>query len=160
MTLSQIHLEIHGKPVGKGRPKFSTKTGRAYTPKATVLAEKEIRQAWREAGQPRLPDAALEIVVKLYVQRPQSHYKKNGELSAEGERHPIPRNKKPDVDNAIKLVMDALNSQAYKDDVQIAKATVLRFWGEWPKTVITIKELDVAEHSMLSLQQEPPKEGL
>lgn len=156
MTMQKIRLEIHGKPVGKGRPKFSTKTGRAYTPKQTVLAEREIRQAWREQGEPRLPDTALEILIELYVQRPQSHYKKDGSLSAEGLRHPIPRNKKPDVDNALKLVMDALNSMAYRDDVQIANATVRRFWGEWPKTVIEVKELDVGSHALLAMPEESP----
>lgn len=139
----EIDLVIQGAPVGKGRAKFSTKTGAVYTPKATVLAEREIRQAWREAGEQRLPDVALELNLDLYVQRPQSHFKKNGELSTEGLRHPIPRNKKPDMDNALKLAMDALNSRAYKDDVQVAKVIMVRHWGEWPKTVINIKELQV-----------------
>jgi len=142
MTMEEINIEVHGNPTGKGRP-FVLKTGHTFTPKGTVLAEREIRQAWREAGEQRMPDAALEIVVELFVQRPQSHFKKSGGLSSEGLRHPLPRNKKPDVDNALKLVMDALNSQAYKDDVQIAKATVIRHWGEWPKTVIKIKEFTV-----------------
>lgn len=152
MTMQEIHLIFDGDPVGKERPKFNTKTKVAYTPKKTAIAEKEIRSLWREAGKPRLPDVALELVIELYVQRPQAHFKKNGELSTEGLRHPIPRNKKPDVDNAIKLVMDALNKHAYKDDVQIAKATVVRFWGEWPKTVIKVKELDVEEYGLLSMQ--------
>lgn len=151
-TVSFFTIEIHGNPVGKDRPKFNTKTGRVYTTKQTVLAEREVRQAWREAGQPRLPDAALELVVELYVQRPKGHFKQNGELSAEGLRHPIPRNKKPDIDNALKLVMDALNSQAYKDDVQIAKVTVMRHWGDWPKTVITVKELPIEQAGLLPVQ--------
>jgi hypothetical protein len=138
--VSEVNLQIHGNPVGKGRPKFSSKNGRVYTPKQTVLAEREIRQAWREEGEPRLPDVALEMRVDLYVQRPQGHFKKNGELSTEGNRHPVPKNKKPDVDNALKLVMDALNSRAYKDDVQVAKVILVRHWGEWPKTEISIKE--------------------
>lgn len=144
MIVPEIHLVFDGDPVGKERPKFNTQTKVAYTPKKTVIAEREIRSLWREAGKPRLADdSALELIIELYVQRPQSHLKRNGELSAEGLRHPIPRNKKPDVDNAIKLVMDSLNKHAYKDDVQIAKASVIRHWGEWPKTEITVKELTV-----------------
>ena len=153
MTVPEINLVFDGDPVGKERPKFNTQTKVAYTPKKTVIAEKEIRSLWREAGKPRLDDVALELVIELYVQRPQSHFKKNGELTAEGLRHPVPRNKKPDVDNAIKLVMDALNKHAYKDDVQIAKATVVRFWGEWPKTVINVKELNIEQHEMLRMRR-------
>lgn len=148
-TVSIFTIEINGKPVGKDRPKFNMQTGRVYTTKQTVLAEREVRQAWRDAGKPRLTDAALELVIELYVQRPNGHFKKNGDLSAEGLRHPIPRNKKPDVDNALKLVMDALNSQAYKDDVQIAKVTVTRHWGDWPKTVVTVKELPIGNDALL-----------
>jgi Holliday junction resolvase RusA-like endonuclease len=50
--------------------------------------------------------------------------------------------------------MDALNSMAYRDDVQIASARVLRYWGEWPKTIIRVKELNVEEHALLKVQQE------
>lgn len=76
--------------------------------------------------------------------RPRGHFRKNGELSAEGLRHPVPRNRKPDVDNALKLICDALNTRAYRDDVLIAKATVERVWGEWPETTIRISSYGVS----------------
>lgn len=63
------------------------------------------------------------------VERPGSHFNSRGELSAEGLRHPLPENRKPDVDNALKLVMDALNGRAYKDDVQITTSREMKRWS-------------------------------
>ena len=135
-----ISLRIVGPAVGKGRPRV-LKTGRTYTPKPTVLAEEAIRTAWREAGEVRLPDdAAVSLVVQLCIERPAGHFKRDGSLSAEGQRHPIPR-RKPDLDNAAKLVMDALNGFAYRDDAQVASLVVHRFWGSKAGTYVFLMPL-------------------
>lgn len=135
----QIHIEIAGRPSGKGRPRFDSRSGRAYTDDATNRAENDLRAVWRESGEPRMPDdAALAIAITLIVQRPAGHFRKDGTLSAEGRRHPVPRNKKPDLDNAVKLVMDALNGRAYRDDVQVALLHAVRVWGDRPQTEVAL----------------------
>lgn len=140
--MPEFTIIVSGKPVGKGRPKFNRATGAAYTPTTTTVAEREIRQAWREADEPRMPDdVALGMEVVVSVERPKGHFKKNGELSAVGLRNPIPRNKKPDLDNVVKLIMDSLNSRAYRDDVLIARLTVDRKWSDWPSTSIRVYTL-------------------
>jgi Holliday junction resolvase RusA-like endonuclease len=145
MTVQEFHIVVAGEAKGKDRPLFNRKTGVAYTKAGTVTAEREIRQAWRECGEPRMPDdVALEVVINVFVTRPKGHFKKNVELSTEGLRHPIPRNRKPDLDNVCKLVLDALNKQAYRDDVLIAKITVQRFWDDWPSTSIKVSVLDAS----------------
>lgn len=130
-----IRLTVDGQPEGKDRPRFGN--GRTFTTKKTLLAEGEIRRAWEEAGKPRLDDGAINLIVKLYVSRPAGHYKANGDLSAEGLRNPYPAKQKPDVDNALKLVMDALNTRAWRDDVRVVRALVTRAWSEWPRTEIS-----------------------
>jgi Holliday junction resolvase RusA-like endonuclease len=47
------------------------------------------------------------------------------------------------VDNAMKLVMDAMNSRAYRDDVRICTGHVEKHWAEWPATKIRIYALEV-----------------
>jgi Holliday junction resolvase RusA-like endonuclease len=123
-----IYLTIDGRPTGKGRPRLG-KSGRVYTPKDTKLAETVVIDAWVNAGSPRCEDGPLRMEVELVVARPKGHYKRDGQLSAEGLRHPLPR-RKPDVDNALKLVMDALNGRAYRDDVDIVDARVIRRWAD------------------------------
>ena len=89
---------------------------------------------WREAGEPRLEDeVALALDVVITVVRPGGHYRKGGALSAEGRRQPVPCRQKPDLDNAVKLIMDALNSRAYRDDVRIARVSAVRRWGSGPR---------------------------
>jgi Holliday junction resolvase RusA-like endonuclease len=137
-----IKLTVEGKPASKGRPRFDPRTRRTYSPPSNIIGENDVRSVWREAGSPRFEDKPpLALDVTITVMRPDSHFKKSGDLSTEGLRHPYPENKKPDIDNAIKLIMDALNTRAYKDDVQIVRANVRRIWGEWPVTTIVISEV-------------------
>jgi Holliday junction resolvase RusA-like endonuclease len=134
-----MRLVIHGAPVGKGRPRHGN--GRTWTPRETVLAEQEIRRAWEDAGSPRLT-GPLAVHVCLVVVRPRGHYRKDGDLTAEGLRHPHPDNRKPDVDNALKLCLDALNTRAWEDDVRIVSAHVERVWGVHPLVEIEAASVD------------------
>jgi len=46
--------------------------------------------------------------------------------------------KKPDVDNLLKTVMDALEKLAYNNDSQIVKAVIEKDYSERPRLEITI----------------------
>lgn len=48
--------------------------------------------------------------------------------------------KKPDIDNIAKLVLDAMNKFAFKDDTQITKLEVEKKYGNEEKIVIKIEE--------------------
>lgn len=118
------------KPFGKQRAR-TLKNGRSYTPRATVDAQQAIQQAWRDAGATTLPDhTPIDAMLEFYLVRPNSHYRRDGTLSAEGLRHPTPCRTKPDVDNATKLVLDALEDCAYTADVAIVNLTVFKAWDE------------------------------
>lgn len=123
-----IDLTVPGQPRGKGRPKFVRATGRAYTDKKTVNAEGEIVDAWNRAGAVRLPDGPLELDVTAVLERPQGHWKRDGSLSTAGVRSVWPV-KKPDVDNIVKLVMDALNGKAYRDDALVVHSVLWKRWA-------------------------------
>jgi len=134
-----IELRIEGKPQTKERARFDSRSRRAFTPPSNIVSENDVRAVWREAGEPRLPDdVALGLELLVTVTRPKGHFKRDGQLSTEGLRHPYPRNKKPDLDNALKLVQDALNTRAYRDDVLIARVHMEREWGDWPRIVIRL----------------------
>lgn len=137
-----IELRIDGEPRGKGRPRFG-KGARVYTDSKTVLAEGRIRGAWLEAGQPRLPDtAAVSVTVIVALERPRGHWLASGDLNAAGRRSQAPT-KKPDADNVLKLVLDALNRLAYRDDSQVVDARVVKYWcapGETEHTLIRLAE--------------------
>lgn len=131
-------IVIPGKPTGKGRIRFNGK--QSFIDKATAQAERDVLGCWIDAGEPRL-DGPVQLLITLVIERPKGHFRKGGELAAEGLRHPYPENQKPDVDNALKLVMDALNGRAWRDDVQVVDVGINRQWGPRAETVITAVQL-------------------
>ena len=128
----QFTLRIPMIPVGKGRPRFQRSTGRTYTPAQTESAEAQIRYAWIEAGRPRLPDdTPISMRITAHIPRPAGHFKKDGQLSAAGVRAgDWWSRKKPDVDNAAKLIMDALEGFAYRSDACIVSLHAVKLWTD------------------------------
>jgi Holliday junction resolvase RusA-like endonuclease len=49
--------------------------------------------------------------------------------------------KRPDLDNCIKSITDALNGIAYQDDSYIVEVIARKWWAEQPLVEITIIEL-------------------
>jgi Holliday junction resolvase RusA-like endonuclease len=138
-----IVLEIDGPPRGKARPRFVKETGRTYTPSATIHAEDRIRAAWERVGSITL-EGPVRLDLTVVVARPGGHFKVDGTLSKAGVRAGGWPVKRPDLDNCLKLVADALNGCAYKDDAQIAQATLRRRWadpGEREHTIVEIYSL-------------------
>lgn len=140
-----IDLTVRGKPGKKGRPRFNTAQGRAYTPADTDKAEATIQGVWIiSAGEHRLPDGPLEARIDAVYERPPGHYRKDGTtLSAEGQRHPQPCSPgHGDLDNIAKLALDALNGLAYADDRLIVTAFLRKRWaalGEHAHTRIRLR---------------------
>lgn len=50
--------------------------------------------------------------------------------------------KKPDMDNIIKIIADALNGIAYYDDSQIVDTAVRKFYSDEPRVVVKISEVE------------------
>ena len=48
---------------------------------------------------------------------------------------------KPDTDNIAKSILDSLNGIAYKDDKQIIRLTVEKWYAEVPNVTVEIKEV-------------------
>lgn len=51
--------------------------------------------------------------------------------------------KKPDADNIIKVILDALNGLAYQDDAQIYRVYFEKMYAEIPETKVLIKNYEV-----------------
>lgn len=122
---------IPGPVTGKGRPRAAMQGNRIVmrTPSATRTAEAVIVDAWARAGSPRLPDGPVEAWIIVEMARPKRHYKTDGTLSAAGLRSLAPT-RKPDLDNAAKLVCDALNGRVYADDAHIVALHVRKRWAQ------------------------------
>lgn len=122
---------VNGEPVAKGRPKFAK--GRVYTPLRTVMGEQAIKQAAESAGVEML-HGAVTLHVKAYFKAPNSWSAKRLEYAECGDIRPT---KRPDVDNILKLVSDALNGVCWEDDKQIVTAAIEKFYSQFPRVEIS-----------------------
>lgn len=50
---------------------------------------------------------------------------------------------KPDGDNILKVVLDALNGLAYDDDRQVVKMCIIKVYGANPGLVVKVSEYKV-----------------
>lgn len=129
-----IKFTVYGKPQGKARPRF-IRQGRAYTPKNTVDYETQIRQAYVAAGGAIIGamisnTAPIQIKITAYFKKTKTNKMDFPTL-------------KPDADNIAKVVCDAINGIAYRDDKQITCLAVEKVWADdgIEKVVVEIEEL-------------------
>lgn len=119
---------------GKARPRFVRRAGRVYTDAATANAMKEIRDAWRDkVGETAPKGAPVAVTVVTLRALPESKPKR---VSSEEDTH------KPDIDNVLKLVLDALNGVAWADDAQVTSVYALklaRIRGVEDQTTIDVR---------------------
>ena len=134
--MDSIRFFVPGKPRGKGRPRFSG--GRAYTDEQTRDYERLIGLAFRGSARGfRFPDDQfVSVAITQQMPIPQSASKaKRAEMVA-GHLRP---SAKPDVDNVIKAVLDALNGVAYKDDARVVDVHARKIYSETPGVLVEIK---------------------
>ena len=132
----QYTFITEGKLKAKERPRKG-KYG-FYTPKGTQDSEKLIRQHYKAYGCKKL-SGALGMKITAHLPIPKGGSKATKQKMVQGYIRPVTR---PDLDNYIKTVMDALNGVAYDDDSQIVKVIAEKVYVDGnPYTEITIKEL-------------------
>ena len=115
---------VEGKIKGKARPRWSSASGCVYTPPETKQYEKYIAHCFRIAGGQKI-EGAVKLTVTMLFAIPKSMKKADKELCKFNEILP---QKKPDIDNCLKAVMDALNKVAYNDDKQVTSENVVKRW--------------------------------
>ena len=135
-----ISFTVPGQAVGKQRPRFSRKSGRTYTPEKTVNYETLVRLSYQQQvdAEPFERDKPLSLKLEIYQQIPNSVSKKKREAMIGKKMLPT---KRPDIDNVIKSVLDAVNEIAFHDDSQIVKIYAVKYFGEYPEVKVTISEI-------------------
>lgn len=130
---------IPGRPRGKGRPRFSK--GRAYTDDDTRAYEKLIAMGYKQAAHGfRFPDDVfLRVRIQQQMPIPQSASKaKRAEISG-GRTFP---SAKPDLDNVVKAVLDALNGVAYKDDARVVGIHSMKVYSDNPGVLVEVVQME------------------
>ena len=134
-----IIIEVPGKAIGKQRPR-ATRQGRVYTPSQTINAEAWIKQCAMQAVKDQVDfvplSGPLEVGLTVVVGVPKSWSRKRASRALEGTDRPVG---KPDMDNVVKLHLDALNGIVWKDDAQVVALRASKVYGETPKVILTVE---------------------
>jgi len=134
-----VTVIIAGEPVAKGRPRF-TRRGIAYTPAHTRKHEAHSRLAAQLAMDGRPPidmPVRIELLVELPV--PASWSRRKTADAITGHIRPTSR---PDVDNYLKAILDAINTIVVADDAQVVEVYTKKNFSVAPKMIATIFPLD------------------
>ena len=129
---------VRGEPQGKARPRFAP-GGNIYTPPTTKKYEAEILTAYRAAAakvgwkEPPSGYASMSLTVGYKIPKSASKAKRGKMLEQE-----ILPDKKPDLDNVIKVVLDALNGVAYKDDKQVVMIHAQKYYTDNPHISVEV----------------------
>ncbi|MBQ9600857.1 MAG: RusA family crossover junction endodeoxyribonuclease [Neisseriaceae bacterium] len=132
--IKHLCFVVDGAPQGKARPRF-TRQGKTYTPLKTKNYEQHIAHRALQAmyGTESLPEWEREtekpifIAIEAVFPIPKSYTKTKRQACLNGEQLPTV---KPDVDNIVKVVGDALNDIAYKDDKQVVGCFVIKRYNQ------------------------------
>ena len=131
-------FEVPGKIIGKGRPRLNTYTGSVYTPTRTKDYESLVMQYFLLKYPRYTPfEGRLKVEINAFFEVPKSAKKSDKVLMLENKINPT---KKPDIDNIVKIILDAMNGIAFKDDIQITKLNVEKSYSTSERVEIKICE--------------------
>lgn len=129
MSFAVIKLTIPTIAVAKSRPRFK-KSGYTYTPQKTKSFEAELRWHWQKSNLSMFPLVPLFLGVTIFLPRPKK------------PKLPLPVTR-PDLDNYAKAIMDGLNGFAWKDDAQIVRLNIAKYYTtDAPKIQIEIQQME------------------
>ena len=138
--MQELNFVIPGSPIGQGRPKFSTINGhaKAYDPEKSRNYKAYVRmlatQAMKETGFEMI-DGPCVLDIIAYFEVPKSKSKKFREAALMELERPT---KKPDADNIVKAIQDALNGLVYKDDAYIVHLACQKFYSDNPRVEVFV----------------------
>lgn len=142
--LTNVAFTVPGEPQGKGRPRATTRGGKArvFTPAKTVAYEGLVAHAAQQAmaGHPPL-EGALVVEVLTFRMPPASWSNRKKQEALIGAIRPTC---KPDGDNIAKAIGDGGNGVVWQDDAQIVDWRIAKFYGATPGVRVNVAQIVVA----------------
>lgn len=145
-----IEFTVLGEPVAQGRPRATTINGRVrmYDPKKSNDFKKYVKLTAAQHAPKQLLEGPLKMKVTVYRPTLKSFSKKKAREAEAGLLRPVT---KPDVDNYVKGIKDALKMVIWKDDSQVVDLQVSKFYSEKPRVEVQIQALEVQQQQQLSI---------
>lgn len=138
-----VSFFVPGQPVGKGRPR-SAKRGshiQLYTPEKTASYENLVVTAAHGSMRGAEPiKGACHVDMDIRLMVPMSWSAKRRNQALDGLVFPT---KKPDLDNILKAVFDAINGIVWEDDVQAVYVQAVKRYSAVPGVHVNVKSVEV-----------------
>lgn len=141
--MSSVTFQVPGKPQGKARARTvynkHLKHSISYTPDKDMLYENLIKTMYMQSASGVRFEKGTPVMLRIVArfEPPRSASKKRQQQMLNGEFPPL---KKPDIDNIVKVVADALNGVAYHDDTQIIFTVAKKAYSAVEGLDITVEE--------------------
>ena len=127
-------------PTGQARPRFVRRGSfvGTYDPAKSKGYKLDIKYQVMDAHPVKM-QGPLTMVIDFLMPRPKAHY------NARGLRKDAPtfHDKRPDIDNTLKSVLDALKGILWNDDTQLSVVMATKKYSEVPGIKIIIQEAEV-----------------
>lgn len=141
--MQAVQMALPFEPVPKGRPRFHVFRGRVhtFTPQKTKEFEYCVAEYYKGAAGGCYFAKGVPITVSMIFGMPMpasTSKKRKADMLEDIIKHTV----KPDCDNLIKAILDALNGVAWYDDAQIVTLHVQKKYVETPNIYITIHETE------------------
>ena len=135
-----IRLTIPGKVVPQLRPKFARKGGfvQAYDPAKCKNYKDYVRRLAAQCYKGKPIEGPIAVKILVHRHTPQSFGKTKMAMALAGALRPTT---KPDLDNLCKGVVDALKGIVWRDDAQIVRLEVEKWYSDNPRAEIEIVEV-------------------
>lgn len=132
-----IDFVVSGKPEPQGRGQACVVRGRArvFSPAGTDVSRRDIREAYLASVRPEEPglfepmepwEGPVELEVVYSFLRPKSTRKTAEHTS------------RPDLDNLDKMLLDALQGVAFRNDSQVVRKVSRKVYGSQPCTQVRL----------------------
>ena len=126
----KIDFFVHGVPKAQPRVKAFVRGGHAgvYTPDSAESWKQAVRLEATTNAPESLLAHPVRVELDFFLPRPKAHLKRDGSLKA---NQPIWHCKKPDLDNLIKAVTDAITDtqRIWLDDSQICTVSATKTYA-------------------------------
>lgn len=126
-----MQFTVYGQPQGKARARTfydkRSRSMRSVTPEKTTSYEDLVRWSYKAAGGEYLGEDPIEVEIIAGYEIPKSWSMKKKQEALDDHIRPTV---KPDLDNIAKAILDALNGVAFKDDNQVVRLIVSKYYSK------------------------------
>lgn len=146
-----VRIWVPGEPQPGGSKRAYVVPGKGgEKPRAAVVDDAKGSKDWKSrvavfagqamAGRPLL-EGPVSVRVMFFTVRPNSHFGTGRNAYRLKPTAPPYPTKKPDATKLWRSTEDALTGVVWKDDVQVVKQAIEKFWGDNPGALIDVSPL-------------------